>query len=96
MSDGGVVGFGRRLSRWLHPRPRTRLAALVGAPAIWLVLLYIGSLVALFLNSAYRLNEDGSGIDKVLGTSNYRELVDRKSTRLNSSHIPLSRMPSSA
>ena len=25
-----------------------------------------------------------------------RELRDRKSTRLNSSHIPLSRMPSSA
>ena len=26
----------------------------------------------------------------------YRKEVDRKSTRLNSSHIPLSRMPSSA
>ena len=39
------------------------------------MLLYIGSLVALFLNSAYQLKEDGSGIDKVLGTSNYRELV---------------------
>ena len=25
-----------------------------------------------------------------------RQLADRKSTRLNSSHIPLSRMPSSA
>ena len=28
--------------------------------------------------------------------NNYLELLDRKSTRLNSSHIPLSRMPSSA
>ena len=26
----------------------------------------------------------------------HREILDRKSTRLNSSHIPLSRMPSSA
>ena len=26
----------------------------------------------------------------------YQETLDRKSTRLNSSHIPLSRMPSSA
>ena len=26
----------------------------------------------------------------------YRYMLDRKSTRLNSSHIPLSRMPSSA
>jgi putative spermidine/putrescine transport system permease protein len=75
MGDGGAAGFGRRLSRWLHVRPRTRLAALVGAPAIWLVLLYIGSLIALFLNSAYRLKEDGSGVDKVLGTDNYREII---------------------
>ena len=26
----------------------------------------------------------------------YEQAIDRKSTRLNSSHIPLSRMPSSA
>ena len=30
------------------------------------------------------------------GTVTVADLVDRKSTRLNSSHIPLSRMPSSA
>ena len=34
--------------------------------------------------------------DKVLGTTMIRGCLDRKSTRLNSSHIPLSRMPSSA
>lgn len=77
--DQGLTDHGRavsrRLSRWLHTKPRTRLAALVGAPALWLVVLYIGSLVALFLNSAYRLKDDGSGVDKVLGTTNYREII---------------------
>ena len=29
-------------------------------------------------------------------SSDFAETIDRKSTRLNSSHIPLSRMPSSA
>ena len=34
---------------------------------------------------------------KTLGQSIFRSgILDRKSTRLNSSHIPLSRMPSSA
>ena len=31
-----------------------------------------------------------------LGASHLNDYADRKSTRLNSSHIPLSRMPSSA
>lgn len=68
-------GVGRRISRWLHTKPHTRLAGLIGAPALWLLVLYIGSLAALFLNSAYRLKEDGSGIDKVLGTENYRTVI---------------------
>ena len=32
----------------------------------------------------------------MVSNSNFQEARDRKSTRLNSSHIPLSRMPSSA
>ena len=32
----------------------------------------------------------------ITGRSNASRVIDRKSTRLNSSHIPLSRMPSSA
>ena len=32
----------------------------------------------------------------IANSSDHKVIVDRKSTRLNSSHIPLSRMPSSA
>jgi putative spermidine/putrescine transport system permease protein len=59
----------------MHAKPRTRLVALIGAPTAWLLVMYIGSLVALFLNSAYSLNEDGSGISKNLTTANYREIL---------------------
>ena len=38
----------------------------------------------------------GRGDAFVLGIANKVNATDRKSTRLNSSHIPLSRMPSSA
>ena len=38
-----------------------------------------------------------ANVEKAMGPGNVTiEVVDRKSTRLNSSHIPLSRMPSSA
>jgi putative spermidine/putrescine transport system permease protein len=50
---------------------------LIGAPAAWMLVLYIGSLASLFLTSLYRLNDDGSGIDKVIGSQNYRTLIDK-------------------
>jgi putative spermidine/putrescine transport system permease protein len=68
---------GQSASRWLHRHPRVRLVSLIGAPAAWMMLLYIGSLVSLFLTSLYRLNEDGSGIDKVISAQNYRTLIDK-------------------
>jgi putative spermidine/putrescine transport system permease protein len=68
---------GNSASRWFHRHPRARLASLIGAPAAWMLVLYVGSLASLFLTSLYRLNDDGSGIDKVIGTQNYRTLIDR-------------------
>ncbi|MEP7202504.1 MAG: ABC transporter permease [Ilumatobacteraceae bacterium] len=77
-SGSGIPsGPGKSASRWLHRHPRTRLIALIGAPATWMIVLYIGSLASLFLTSLYRLNDDGSGIDKVIGTQNYRTLIDQ-------------------
>ena len=35
-------------------------------------------------------------VDVVTAAAKDKDTIDRKSTRLNSSHIPLSRMPSSA
>ena len=68
---------GRSVSRWLHRHPRARLASLIGAPATWMLVLYIGSLLSLFLTSLYHLNDDGSGIVKTIGAQNYRTLIDK-------------------
>lgn len=65
----------RRISRFLSARPRLRLAGLLSGPALWLVVLYVGSLVALFVTSFYSLNEDATKISENLGTSNYHELL---------------------
>jgi putative spermidine/putrescine transport system permease protein len=40
-----------------------------------MLIFYVGSLASLFLTSLYRLNEDGSGIEKVIGLQNYKELA---------------------
>lgn len=41
----------RRLASWLHGHPRLRLAGLLAAPLAWLAVVYVGSLVILFLNA---------------------------------------------
>jgi hypothetical protein len=35
----------RSVSRWLHGRRGVQVAALAGAPALWIAVLYTGSLV---------------------------------------------------
>jgi putative spermidine/putrescine transport system permease protein len=41
----------RRLAGALHRRPRVRLGALLAGPIGWLLIIYLGSLVLLFLNA---------------------------------------------
>ena len=53
-SPGGPV---RRLAGLLHRRPVIRLAALLTAPLLWLVVAYLGSLGALFLTAFWTTNE---------------------------------------
>ena len=74
--DSGPSTTRRRVSRFLSARPNWRLAGLLTGPALWLVVLYVGSMIALFLTSLYRLNDAGTGIVEKLGTSNYRDLLD--------------------
>jgi putative spermidine/putrescine transport system permease protein len=43
----------RSLAAWLHGRPRVRLGSLLVGPAIWLIVVYLGSLAILFLNAFF-------------------------------------------
>lgn len=67
----------RRVSRWLHRHPRTRLGALVGLPATWLVLAYIGSLAALFLTAVYTIDPFTTDIVKTVSGENFSELASK-------------------
>jgi putative spermidine/putrescine transport system permease protein len=47
----------RRISTWLHPRGKTRLALLLAAPLLWLTVAYLGSLFVLLLNAFWAKDE---------------------------------------
>ena len=51
---------------------------------------------ALVPNAEIRILNENTGVSSSARTNNSGNFVDRKSTRLNSSHPRLSRMPSSA
>ncbi len=55
---GGLL---RRLSDFFFRHPRVLLAILLGPPLLWLVVVYIGSLIALLAQSFFRL-DDFSGL----------------------------------
>jgi putative spermidine/putrescine transport system permease protein len=55
---GGLL---RRLSDFFFRNPRVLLAILLGPPLLWLVVVYIGSLIALLAQSFFRL-DDFSGL----------------------------------
>src|SRR6478609_4521692 len=73
-------GLRRRISRVLYQRPRLRLALLLGAPLVWLLVAYIGSLVALLVTSLYHFQSDPTGLVQKMVTSpstvNYRRVID--------------------
>lgn len=64
----------RRIARWLHRHRLAQLSALLGAPLTWLVVVYLGSLVALIVSSLYSLDSFTFTVVKKLGLQNYREL----------------------
>jgi putative spermidine/putrescine transport system permease protein len=73
ISPGGPV---RRLAGLLHRRPLVRLAALLSAPLLWLVVAYLGSLGALFLTAFWTTNEFTGDVVKVFDLGNFQDLVN--------------------
>jgi putative spermidine/putrescine transport system permease protein len=83
-------GLRLRISRVLYQHPRLRLALLLGGPLVWLLVAYIGSLVALLVTSLYHFQDDPTGLlqklvsspsttnyHRVLGTAVYRTVAIR-------------------
>jgi putative spermidine/putrescine transport system permease protein len=70
---GGPV---RRLAGLLHRRPSIRLAGLLSAPLLWLVVAYLGSLAALFVTAFWTTNEFTGDVVKVFDLGNFQDLVN--------------------
>jgi putative spermidine/putrescine transport system permease protein len=71
----------RRLAAWLHRHGRTRLAVLLAAPLAWLVLLYLGSLGILFLNSIWERDEFTGLVSRTLTLDNFRQILTEPTYR---------------
>lgn len=80
----------RRLAAWLHAHPRIQLWLLLAAPLLWLVVVYLGSLVILLLN-AFWTSDSFTGrvvpfdwsldaFEQILGNDVYRTITVRTLT----------------
>jgi putative spermidine/putrescine transport system permease protein len=58
----------------LHRHPRLRLGVLLGPPMLWLGVLYLGSLAALFITSLWTVDAFGGNIQRIWTLDNYRDL----------------------
>ena len=71
-------GLRRRVARALARRPRARLGLSLAPPLFWLLVVYIGALVALLITSLFRLVDDPTGlitkVDTTFNLDNYRRL----------------------
>ena len=68
---------GRRLSNFLFRHERLRLGALLAAPAAWLVVVYLGSLLVLLLAAFWETNEFTSEIVHTWTLDNFRTIFER-------------------
>lgn len=67
----------RKLSTVLYRRPKLTLALLLGPPLFYMVIIYIGSLLALLVNSFYKLDSFTGLIVKQFTLSTYGFLLQK-------------------
>ncbi|MFF8946768.1 ABC transporter permease [Streptomyces sp. NPDC014864] len=65
----------RRLAGVLHRHPGLRLSALLTAPLLWLTVLYLGSLTALFVSAFWTTDAFTSEVVRVWTADNFRALL---------------------
>ncbi len=70
-----ATSFPRKLAGALHRRPRLRLSLLLSAPLAWLVVAYLGSLLALFLSAFWTTDPFTSDVVRVWNTGNFGTLL---------------------
>ena len=66
----------RRSASWLHRHARVRLGLLLAAPAAWLVIVYLGSLLLFFSNAFWQRDEFTGHIIREFTLESFAELAD--------------------
>jgi putative spermidine/putrescine transport system permease protein len=59
----------------LHRHPRLRLAGLLSAPLLWLVVAYLGALAVLLISAFWTVNSFTGDVVKVFSLDNFRTLI---------------------
>ena len=72
----------RRLAGVLHRHPRVRLGGLLAGPVGWLGIVYIGSLVVLFLNAFWQRDEFTGLVIRQFTLDNFVEILSNPTYRL--------------
>jgi len=62
-------------SAWLHRHKRSRLAILLSAPMLWLVVAYLGSLAVMFIAAFWSTNDFTGALVKKFTTANFHTLI---------------------
>ena len=66
---------GRKAGSFLHRHPGLRLAGLLSAPVLWLVVAYLGALAVLLVSAFWTVNGFTGGVVKQFSLQNFRTLV---------------------
>src|SRR5215218_2551334 len=69
-----MTSLSRRASALAWRRPRLRLAATLSPPLVWLLVIYLGSLAALLVQSFYRLDDFTGVVDRTPTLDTWRDL----------------------
>lgn len=67
--------LGRRLSNFLYLRPRVLLLILLGPPFLWMVLIYLGSLLTLLIQSFFHLDGFTGQVVREFSLDTYAQLL---------------------
>ena len=68
-------GLGRRISTYLYRHPRVRVALLLAPGLVWLVVVYLGSLATLLVNSFFSLEEFTGLVVEEFTFATYEQLL---------------------
>lgn len=63
------------IATWMHKRPRFRLAALLAAPGLWLIVAYLGALGALFITAFFTIDTFTGNVIRKFNLGNFHDVL---------------------